>query len=115
LRDDPEQPRFVQTVPRKGYRFVGLIEGADPVPKAGSRSRRVTVAVLTFVTGAGLWLLLRPSSSPVSSPYRIRPLTSFAGLESFGAISPDGDKVAYKWNGGSGRAVHLYVQLKTSV
>jgi Tol biopolymer transport system component/DNA-binding winged helix-turn-helix (wHTH) protein len=111
LRDDPEHPRFVQTVPRKGYRFVGPIESAEPVPKAGSGSRRIAVAVLAVVTGAGLWLFLRPSSNPVSPPIRIRPLTSFAGVESYGAISPDGDKVAYTWNGGSGRSEHLYVQL----
>lgn len=25
LRDDPEQPRFVQTIPRKGYRFIATL------------------------------------------------------------------------------------------
>ncbi len=111
LRDDPDHPRYVQTVPRKGYRFVGPIESADPVPKAGPRSRRIAVAFLAVVTGAILWLFLRASSDPVSPRIRIRPLTSFAGVESYGAISPDGDKVAYTWNGGSGRSEHLYVQL----
>jgi TolB-like protein/DNA-binding winged helix-turn-helix (wHTH) protein len=30
LKDDPEQPRFVQTVTGKGYRFVAEIDGAKP-------------------------------------------------------------------------------------
>ena len=30
LRDDPDQPRFVQTVTGKGYRFVALIEKENP-------------------------------------------------------------------------------------
>src|ERR1700728_1168226 len=30
LKDDPEQPRFVQTVTGKGYRFVAEINGAEP-------------------------------------------------------------------------------------
>jgi TolB-like protein/DNA-binding winged helix-turn-helix (wHTH) protein/Tfp pilus assembly protein PilF len=30
LKDDPEQPRFVQTVTGKGYRFVAEINGAKP-------------------------------------------------------------------------------------
>jgi TolB-like protein/DNA-binding winged helix-turn-helix (wHTH) protein len=40
LRDDPEQPRFVETVPTKGYRFIGHIveisaaEASAPVPVA---------------------------------------------------------------------------------
>ena len=32
LKDDPEQPRFVQTVTGKGYRFVAPIEEVSPPP-----------------------------------------------------------------------------------
>jgi TolB-like protein/DNA-binding winged helix-turn-helix (wHTH) protein/Tfp pilus assembly protein PilF len=32
LKDDPERPRFVQTVTGKGYRFVAEINGAKPQP-----------------------------------------------------------------------------------
>lgn len=36
LRDDPEQPRFVQTVTGRGYRFIGQVSesGGPPVPEA---------------------------------------------------------------------------------
>ena len=36
LKDDPEQPRFVQTVTGKGYRFIGQVSesGGPPVPEA---------------------------------------------------------------------------------
>ncbi len=113
LKDDPDHPRFVQTVPRKGYRFVAPLETADAAPKTRPRRRWVGIAVLALGTGAGLWLasLLRSGTDPVSAPVRLRPVTSFAGLESFAAISPDGQSVAYSWNGGSGRIEHLYVQL----
>ena len=30
LRDDPEQPRFVQTVPAKGYRFIAPVIEVEP-------------------------------------------------------------------------------------
>jgi DNA-binding winged helix-turn-helix (wHTH) protein/predicted ATPase len=30
LNDDPKRPAFVATVPKKGYRFIGLIEVAEP-------------------------------------------------------------------------------------
>jgi len=29
LEDDPENPKIVETLPRKGYRFIGVIEGTD--------------------------------------------------------------------------------------
>src|SRR3954447_24354230 len=42
LGDSAESPRFVETLPRKGYRFIGPINGADRTrrqekPNAGNR------------------------------------------------------------------------------
>ena len=73
LRDDPERPRFVQTVTGKGYRFVGEIvngnsgavadvsENETPVPATTvSVSRRrwsitaASVPVLLFVAGIAI-------------------------------------------------------------
>lgn len=36
LRDDPEQPRFVQTVMGRGYRFIGPAVKVQPSPTAGN-------------------------------------------------------------------------------
>ena len=37
LRDDPERPRFIETVPKRGYRFIGKLDAharaADPATK----------------------------------------------------------------------------------
>src|SRR3954467_7841795 len=32
LGDDAETPRYIETLPRKGYRFVGKLDPAAPVP-----------------------------------------------------------------------------------
>jgi len=32
LRDDPENPRFIETAPRRGYRFIATIESDDRAP-----------------------------------------------------------------------------------
>ena len=42
LRDDPEQPRFVQTVMGKGYRFVGSSIEELRVPRAGEDSLQLS-------------------------------------------------------------------------
>ena len=40
LGDDPRQPRFIETVPRRGYRFVAQKMDAQPaVPRRASRGR----------------------------------------------------------------------------
>ncbi len=33
LKDDPEEPRFIQTITRKGYRFIAPVVEVDPEPK----------------------------------------------------------------------------------
>lgn len=46
LKDDPEKPRFVQTVTGKGYRFIGEMKngnGTQPLPKQDSVSAATTV------------------------------------------------------------------------
>jgi DNA-binding winged helix-turn-helix (wHTH) protein/tetratricopeptide (TPR) repeat protein len=41
LEDDPKQPRYIETLPRRGYRFVGTVErsttGEVDVPAPGNR------------------------------------------------------------------------------
>src|ERR1700751_1884073 len=32
LNDDPENPRFVETVPKKGYRFIAPVHFLEPMP-----------------------------------------------------------------------------------
>lgn len=48
LSDDKENPRFVQTVPRQGYRFVANVEARQPSP-------RHSVDAPRFSSGAWLW------------------------------------------------------------
>ncbi len=104
LRDDPEKPRFVETIVGKGYRFAALvvsgngnasnqpwaavranteipgISGASAIPvktKLPSRSRIVllaAVATLAFITG--VWVLRRANKTAVSQP----PIKSIAVL-----------------------------------
>jgi DNA-binding winged helix-turn-helix (wHTH) protein len=56
LGDDPEAPRFIETVPRHGYRFVARLEPAEvtiPAPRAW----RVPVALavtLAFLAGGAI-------------------------------------------------------------
>jgi serine/threonine protein kinase/WD40 repeat protein len=36
--DDPKEPRFIQTVPRRGYRLVARVSRLEAPPKAGART-----------------------------------------------------------------------------
>lgn len=61
LDDDADTPRFVQTRPRSGYRFIGTIDADDPEaglerPTAGGRRSIAAGAVLTAIAiGGAVW------------------------------------------------------------
>jgi TolB-like protein/DNA-binding winged helix-turn-helix (wHTH) protein len=44
LQDDPDQPRLIETVPARGYRFIAPLNGADPVAAATSSLPQPVVA-----------------------------------------------------------------------
>jgi DNA-binding winged helix-turn-helix (wHTH) protein len=44
LGDEAENPRFVETLPRRGYRFVAPVDGAGNCDKAGTIGRADIVA-----------------------------------------------------------------------
>lgn len=48
LGDDAHAPRFIETVPRRGYRFIALVETV-PAPEDGVWSTAPSIAVLPFV------------------------------------------------------------------
>lgn len=39
LGDDPKSPRFIETAHRRGYRFIGTITEAEPLPSGGREVR----------------------------------------------------------------------------
>jgi TolB-like protein len=59
IGDSPSTPRYLETVPRRGYRFVATIERVEPAgmpPPAGAHDtapRRRSVAVADFVNVTG--------------------------------------------------------------
>ena len=70
LDDSAEQPRYVETLARRGYRFVGQVNGtrassvhAAPVSSASSRPLLVAVValgILVVAAGYTAWRTVRP-------------------------------------------------------
>jgi serine/threonine protein kinase/tricorn protease-like protein len=99
LRKEPER-RYHHMVDVK----VGLQEikeesesGEAATAPVRSRRRLWLVASLAglLATAAGAWLLQRPPPPPP----RVVPLTSMRGIEIAPSLSPDGEQVAFTWNG----------------
>ncbi|MGA8311279.1 MAG: winged helix-turn-helix domain-containing protein [Terriglobales bacterium] len=53
LDDDADTPRFIETLPRRGYRFVGQVNGSEQTAGVGAKPTRSVGAVVGFsVLGA---------------------------------------------------------------
>jgi DNA-binding winged helix-turn-helix (wHTH) protein/TolB-like protein len=61
LGDDAEAPRFIETLPKRGYRFTGTLEDAQraaPPPLATGRDRRRSSILWLGAAGLGIVLLV---------------------------------------------------------
>jgi len=99
LGDSAENPRFVETIPRKGYRFIAPIERIATDEIGPNRIRSPVLAALLVgipaVAGAGVWAL-RPKHTDETAPVPL-PFTSYPGAEVSPSFSPDGNYVTFAW------------------
>ena len=54
LDDDAETPRFVETLPRRGYRFIGSVNGFEQTPAAEARPPGTPGPIVRFSAFAAL-------------------------------------------------------------
>lgn len=108
LGDSGNNPRFIETLPRYGYRFIGPVEGGVQTTVRADRSivrqqsraawvRRTSAlfVVLLLLVAAGLLVYTR-LQTPTSRVQRaLTRLTFENGLQSGATWSPDGRFIAY--------------------
>ena len=56
LGDSADNPRFVETLPRRGYRFIAPVDGGTDVPKRAERSPLAQPKVVTLQRSSQAWL-----------------------------------------------------------
>ena len=104
LSDETERPRFIETLPRRGYRFIAPVDpqpGA-PVTRITERSSVRSIVLRLGLAGAAVALLVSATWHLVSGrvesslrPPRVVPFTSFPDRAEGPAFSPDGNYVAF--------------------
>jgi DNA-binding winged helix-turn-helix (wHTH) protein len=134
LDDDAESPHFIETLPRRGYRFVGSVNGVDHEARRGAPSSEPTRAgrqrYLWSIAGVAvilvvILLLVLTHQSPPPKITAIRQLTS-DGREKDLPIGTDGLRVYFSelvdghWTvaavpASGGQAVPIRIPLKDVV
>jgi Tol biopolymer transport system component/serine/threonine protein kinase len=95
---------------------------AELNPRQARRRRRrlavITAAATVLLVGAGflIYLLMRQlqlrrgSSESSESAVEVAPFTSFPGDERLPSFSPDGNRIAFSWDGDQGDNTDIYVK-----
>src|SRR5215467_8956048 len=121
LGESADAPLFIETMARRGYRFIGNVEAtvpisSRPIPLRWLFTRRA--AALGAIAACALALSFvyysRSSSSKARRPATaldVIPVVTNVGEKYTPSLSPDGQHLAFAWNGGSGPAFSIYVKL----
>jgi Tol biopolymer transport system component/DNA-binding winged helix-turn-helix (wHTH) protein len=128
FEDDAKEPRFIQTIPRSGYRLIAPVSYDElnqkeidlpvltPIPvEIKSRTRLLWAGGLLvglLLLAVSAWYLSRLLTKPGPTyPDLIAvPLTTDPGYEGMPSLSPDGSQVAYTSGGPQNDNFDIYVK-----
>ncbi|MGH9631602.1 MAG: DPP IV N-terminal domain-containing protein [Bryobacteraceae bacterium] len=122
LGDTSGNPRFIETVPRRGYRFIAEVQDlrlaggaarAEEVRRwsPGNIWSPTTLFLLPVILTlfAGVWYAARPNRSAEVRMQGVQ-LTSYPGNEREPTFSPDGSQVAFAWDADQAGRSQIYVK-----
>lgn len=118
LGDSADEPRYIETIAKRGYRFVAILDQAPPttaenIPVApimnpgasGNRaSGKIWIGATFFFalfSAAAIWALYRPNADSRLSRIEVVPLVGLKGYQATPAFSPDGKLVAFRQSDGA--------------
>lgn len=121
LRDSADKPRYVETISKRGYRFIAPVQPDEPrVPEPTSSSakpsqpriripvsRRFWAVVVSLVASScavAIWAMYRPDADKQLTKIEVVPVVGLRGFQATPALSPDGNLLAFRQSDGSHNA-----------
>jgi Tol biopolymer transport system component/DNA-binding winged helix-turn-helix (wHTH) protein len=121
LGDSADKPRFIETIAKRGYRFIAVLEASrrpdanssaeaeDSAPKPIDRGnlvrRRLVASLGLAVVCVTVVALVYPKTpAPSQDKIEVVPLSGLHGFQATPAFSPDGTLVAFRQSDGASKA-----------
>ena len=117
LRDSADKPRFIETIAKRGYRFVAPLNAANPPdasssaeaePRNQNRNWNLTkLRLFASLSLAGVCVsvvaFVYPKTPAPQDKIEVVPLTALHGFQATPAFSPDGTLVAFRQSDGASK------------
>jgi len=125
LGDEVQNPTYIETIRKVGYRLIAPVRQAPRQAESldrtasGRQTRRrrrsvpflilsLTLALTAAVLLGFLWSRFHTSERSSAAVPRVRQMTSYPGYETHPSVTPDGDRLAFSWDGGSQGNVDIF-------
>jgi DNA-binding winged helix-turn-helix (wHTH) protein len=128
LGESADAPVFIETLARRGYRFIAPVDSSSGSGIVATQERSESLArpraweflsttrnaVLGGLTACALTLLFLYYSHSLKSKAGqpvVTPVVTNVGEKYTPSLSPDGQHIAFAWNGGAGPHFSIYVKI----
>ena len=122
LGDEADNPSFVETLPRRGYRFIAPVQkvisqtASPAVPEMRWARRKknrgwlvASAILLLLISGFGISRFSRRRAEQPLPPLEIVPMAAVPGFEHDPAFSPDGNQVAFALGNADGGGIYTTI------
>lgn len=120
LGDSPDNPRFIETLPRCGYRFIGAVDRAHSGKRSVSDSKEhfewrrakgiwIGLGALPLaILCTGIWWISRISVDGNPAAIQMIPLAGAPqGYQCAASFSPDGNQLAFDQSGEQNSGIYI--------
>jgi Tol biopolymer transport system component/DNA-binding winged helix-turn-helix (wHTH) protein len=94
----PGGESLIETLPRRGYRFAGILPSED-VEALRNRAVVFAFAIVFVLVAVVVAALLTRGNRTASGSLKAEPLTSLIGSEVSPALTSDGEQLLFAWDG----------------
>jgi Tol biopolymer transport system component/DNA-binding winged helix-turn-helix (wHTH) protein len=100
---------LIETLPRRGYRFIGTVHSGRPAGPASAWRLGAGIAMVALLMGLIGWAMSRHARPPTTDleAAKLTPLTSLVGREVAPAVNTRSQRLLFAWDGAADSGGHF--------